>query len=300
MKRCHLAVLGLSGQSIFLSVDHFHQNGETVHAHSLFHEPGGKGYNQAVAAARLGAQVAYLTAVGDDADGAECTARLKEEGIEAFSVQKTAHTAYAAILTDRAGENRVTVFPGASAQLCAQDVRTHFEAAIAQSDFLILQNEIPEDAFCEALTLAEAHGVPVSLNPAPYAAWAEKYLRRAFLITPNLSEACALLGLEKQSITPEALARELTRAGFRRAVVTLGGDGALALEDGQFTLIPAVPVQAQDTTGAGDCFHAALTVRLAEGAPLCEAARFAARSAALSVTRPHVLTALPYAQEVTR
>lgn len=298
MKRSRLAVLGLSGQSVFLSVDHFHQNGETVHAASLFHEPGGKGYNQAVAAARLGAQVAYLTAVGEDADGEECTARLREEGIEAFCVPKPTHTAYAAILTDRRGENRVTVFPGASALLSAQDVREHFSQAIACADFLILQNEIPEAAFREAFTLAEEHGVPVSFNPAPYAAWAEPYLRRAQLVTPNYSEACALLGLQGQSPTPAQLAQALTQAGFHRAVVTLGGEGALVLQEGEFTLIPAMPVQAQDTTGAGDCFHAALTVRLAEGASLAQAAHFAARAAALSVTRPHVLTALPYAREV--
>lgn len=296
MKRVRLAVLGLSGQSIFLSVDHFHQNGETVHAHSLFHEPGGKGYNQAVAAARLGAQVAYLTAVGDDADGEECRSRLLEEGVTPVCARKQAHTAYAAILTDRAGENRVTVYPGASALLSEEDVRA-FEEQIAAADCLILQNELPEDAFREAFALADRHGVPVSLNPAPYAPWCAPYLRRAYVVTPNLSEACALTGLDAPA-EPMALAEALLRAGISRAVVTLGGDGALVIADNRFDLVPAVPVRACDTTGAGDCFHAALTVALARGDSLLEAARFAARAAALSVSRPHVLTALPYAREL--
>ena len=299
MKRAKLAVLGLSGQSVFLSVDHFHQNGETVHAQALFHEPGGKGYNQAVAAARLGAQVSYLTAVGEDADGEECLARLREEGVEAVGVRKPEHTAYAAILTDAAGENRVTVYPGASASLTAGDVRERFGEVIASSDYLILQNEIPAEAFEEAFSLAEAHGVPVALNPAPFAPWAAPFLRRAQVITPNLSEAMALLGL-REPVSPGVLARMLADEGYARAVVTLGGEGALALEGGRAVHIPAVPVRARDTTGAGDCFHAALTVRLAEGASLEEAARFAARSAALSVSRPHVLTAMPRRAELSK
>ena len=298
MKRAKLAVLGLSGQSVFLSVDHFHQNGETLHAESLFHEPGGKGYNQAVAAARLGAEVSYLTAVGRDADGAECEDYLREEGVEPHCALKDAHTAYAAILTDRAGENRVTVYPGASALLSGEDVR-RFEEQIAAADFLILQNEIPEAALAEAFALAERHRVPVSFNPAPYAAWAAPYLRRAYVVTPNRSEAHALLGLT--SLVPhDALAERLLQAGVSRAVVTLGSEGALALEEGHTCLIPALPVQARDTTGAGDCFHATLTVRLAEGASLLEAAQFAARAAALSVSKPHVLTALPFRETVER
>ena len=298
MKRAKLAVLALSGQSVFLSVDHFHQNGETLHAESLFHEPGGKGYNQAVAAARLGAEVYCLTAVGRDADGEECEARLREEGIEPHCVLKDAHTAYAVILTDRAGENRVTVYPGASALLSGEDVR-RFEGCIAASDFLILQNELPKAALAEAFSLAERHRVPVAFNPAPYAAWAEPYLRRAYVVTPNRSEAHALLGLT-ELVPHEELAGRLIQAGVSRAVVTLGSEGALALENGQTAFIPAVPVQTRDTTGAGDCFHAALTVRLAEGASLFEAASFASRAAALSVSKPHVLTALPCREAVER
>lgn len=242
--------------------------------------------------------MSYLTAVGRDADGAECEDYLREEGVLLCCALKDAHTAYAAILTDRTGENRVTVYPGASARLDKEDVR-RFEGRIAASDFLILQNEIPEAALSEALSLAERHRVPVSFNPAPYAAWAAPYLRRAYVVTPNRSEAHALLGLT-ELVSHEELARRLFQAGISRAVVTLGGEGALALEEGHTCLIPAVPVQARDTTGAGDCFHAALTVRLAEGAGLFEAAQFAARAAALSVSKPHVLTALPFRVTVER
>lgn len=299
MQPVDLSILGLGGQSVFLTVDHFHRNGETLHAGSLFHEPGGKGYNQAVAAARLGARVAFLGSVGRDADGDECEQRLIREGISpAIMVRKDVPTAYAAILTDRTGENRVTVFPGAAALLCAQDVREQFESVIASSRMLLMQQEIPQSAFEEALDIAQSHGIPVVLNPAPYAAWAVPHARRTSLITPNLSEAQQLLGLpadENQS--PAALAEALRSAGFDRAVVTLGGKGALVVDGEQETLIPACRVQAVDTTGAGDCYNAALCVRLLEGAPLTAAAQFAARAAALSVSRAHVLDAMPLRTE---
>ena len=295
-----LAIAGLSGQSVFLQVEHFHAPGETLHAGSLFSEPGGKGYNQAVAAARLGAKVAYLSAVGQDADGEACEARLRREGVTPCMVKKPVPTAYAAILTDARGENRVTVFPGASALLTGEDVYAHFGEAVASARMLLLQQEIPQDALRALFVLAGEHRVPVTLNPAPYAAWAASFARQASLITPNLSEAQALLGRPSD---PEedcaSIARGLREAGFARAVVTLGGRGALVVEGERTEKIPACPVRAVDTTGAGDCFNAALCVRLLEGAGLTDAAEFAARCAALSVTRPHVLDAMPFRKELS-
>ena len=300
MKKYDLALAALSGQSVFLGVDHFHAPGETVHAQSLFMEPGGKGYNQAVAAARLGAKVACLTALGDDADGRACALRLEREGVTPIPVIKDAPTAYAAILTDRGGENRVTVYPGASALLTGQDVTGRFSQAVREARMLLLTQEIPEEAFAALFGLAQEAGVPVVLNPAPYAPWAVPFAAKAALITPNLSEAQALLGLPSDpDADPLAIGKSLRAAGFSRAVVTLGSRGALVVDgDEPPRVLAAQPVKAVDTTGAGDCFNAALCVRLLAGDDLSLAARFAVRASALSVTRPHVLDAMPRLSEV--
>ena len=285
-----LLIFGLCGQSVFLSVPHFHRPEETLHATALFAEPGGKGYNQAVAAARMGAQVTFAGAIGRDSDGELCTQRLLQEGIAPRMCVKPERTAYAAILTDARGENRVTVFPGA--QLTAQDVSAA-EDAFSEADMLLLTPEIPEDAFARAMELAKRHGVCVTVNPAPYAPWVKKYLPDAWIITPNRAEACQLLGCPEAEIAMAAAA-----APYPRMVVTLGGDGALVKDGDTFTRIPAAPVTPVDTTGAGDCLNGVLCAKVLHGASLAEAARSAVRAASLSVTRAHVLDAMPYAEEL--
>ena len=143
-----LLIIGLCGQSVFLTVPHFHRPEETLHADSFFCEPGGKGYNQAVAAARMGAKVVFAGAVGRDADGEMCARRLNEEGIEPCMFKKDTRTAYAAILTDVQGENRVTVFSGA--QMTAEDVCA-LEPQFQTAEMVLLTPEIPEDAFAQAI-----------------------------------------------------------------------------------------------------------------------------------------------------
>ena len=285
-----LLIIGLCGQSVFLRVPHFHRPEETLHATDLFTEPGGKGYNQAVAAARMGAQVCFAGAIGKDADGEACTQRLLAEGVAPRMAHKAERTAYAAILTDDAGANRVTVYPGA--RLCAEDVAA-MENAFLAAGMLLLTPEIPEEAFAQAIALAKKHGVRVVVNPAPYAPWVEKYLGEAWLLTPNRSEACAMLGCGE-----EALLDALGRAAHPRMVVTLGGDGALCVQEGVLTPIAAPRVNAVDTTGAGDCLNGVLCALLLKGKPLAEAAELAVRAASLSVMQAHVLDAMPCRRDV--
>ena len=285
-----LVIIGLCGQSVFLSVDHFHRPEETLHAHDLFAEPGGKGYNQAVAAARMGASVAFAGAVGPDADGETCAKRLEEEGIVPLMAVKDGRTAFAAILTDRCGENRVTVYAGV--QLSAQDIDA-LEAQIASAKLLLLTPEIPEPAFARAMELAARHSVRVVINPAPYVRWVEPYLADAWCLTPNRSEACAMLGCRE-----EELEARLACAPHPRMLVTLGGEGALCVQEGTMVKIPARPVVPVDTTGAGDCLNGALCARLLAGDTLLEAAKKAVLAASLSVTRAHVLDAMPLAEEM--
>lgn len=293
MAEVQICVLGLGGQSVFLEVEHFHRPGETLSCKSLYREPGGKGYNQAVAASRLGARVRFLGAVGDDGDGRECRDFLVKQGVEpALEVIRDAPTAYACILTDCAGENRVTVCRGAAEKLSASFVR-ECEKEIAQSDWLLLNFETPPAANRAALELAKQHGVRVLVNPAPFCEAQAALLRDAFVITPNRREALSLLRLPETAGT-ENIASALRAENYARAVVTLGGEGALVFEKGETALLPAERCRAVDTTGAGDCFSAALAVSLGQGKSPCEAARRAIRAAAFSVQRKHVMQSLPY------
>lgn len=286
-----LFILGLCGQSVFLKVPHFHQPEETLHAQSLFTEPGGKGYNQAVAARRMGAKVFFAGAIGKDADGEACRARLHQEGIESYFFLKNERTAYAVILTDAAGENQVTVYPGA--QMEPEDLQ-EVKEAFDQASFLLLTPEMPESVFARAVEMAKERGIPILLNPAPYHPYIQRYLKDIWCITPNRSEAKALLGVSEDA----DLLHALQKAPFPRMVVTLGKEGAVCLEDGKCLRIPAPTVQAVDTTGAGDCLNGILAACLLEGMPLGKAAAFAVQGASLSVMHPHALDGMPYRQNL--
>lgn len=296
-KKAVIGAVGLGGESVFLSVDHFHMPGETLHAESLYVEAGGKAYNQAVAAARLGADVTFIGAVGEDSGGRLCRDVLVEEGIQAvLETVPGINTAYACILTDSGGENRVTVSRGAADMLSAAFIREN-EKAISRCTHLLLGLECPMEATLTALELAKKHGVYTIFNPAPAVALELDFLRSFDLITPNQQEAAVLLGLDR---IPEAaeLAKLLRREGFQQAVVTLGGEGSLLLYGDETLLFPALRVKAVDTTGAGDTFNAAIAVALGSGWTLKEAVEYATNASAWSVSRPHVLTSLPTAAQL--
>lgn len=286
MKVC---VVGLGGNSLFFGVDHFHKEGETVSSHSFFSEPGGKGYNQAVAAARLGAETSFIGAFGRDVNSHQCIEFLKNEGIIPLVAYKDVPCACACILTDKDGENRVTVYGGAAALLDENDIEK-FEDNIASSDILILQNEVPTSANKKAFEIAKAHGVYIIFNPAPAVDVDRALLLNADIITPNLHEAQTLFG--------EDYKKGMAEKGVNRAVVTLGSNGAELLENGEWKHIAPYKVKAVDTTGGGDCFNGALAVgmKLYEG--LYEACDFAALAASVAVSRPHAVEAMPYISDI--
>lgn len=293
-----ITVLGLCGNSVFLSVDHFHQPGETVSALHRYAEPGGKGYNQAVAAARLGAEVSFITCIGDDSDGRMCMEFLEKEGVAPIpQVHPSLPSAYACILTDAAGDNRVTVYRGAADHLTADFIRTQ-ESVIAESDLLLLNNEYPAECNTTAMELAQKHDVPVMYNPAPAMETDKSFLQSCRCVTPNLSETALLLGITDCSL-PE-LKDAFRKGGIPCAVVTLGGDGA-ALFEGETALhFPPCQTTAVDTTGAGDCFTAALSVALLDGKTSAEAVVWAMNAAALSVSKPYVMPSLPKKAELEK
>ena len=265
-----IAVIGLTGNTVFMGVPHFHAGGETVHATDFHSELGGKGFNQAVAAARQGAEVAFLTAVGDD-DAEKVRSFLASERIAGMVAGKATPSAHATILTDGTGETRVTVFPGA--RLDVADVEP-FAEAIAAADILLLSNEVPEEVNLRASEIAAANGVRIILNPAPSRPIPDALKRRVFMFTPNEFETA---GLEDARC---------------EVVETLGAKGCRIRSTGE--TVQAVPCgDAVDSTGAGDTFNAVLAVRLAEGESLPEACRAANEAAAKSVTVRYVLPSLP-------
>ena len=279
MRRPVITVLGLCGRSVFLKVDHFHHSGETLHASSIYIEPGGKGYNQAVAAARLGAEVHFFAACGDDEDGRACIDFLISEGIHPHIQVVGIPTAFASILTDKDGSNEVTVYRGSANALSAAFLEKH-EDIIAESDIVLLNFEVPDEAVDATCRITREYGIKTILNPAPAHKCSEEYLNQFYCITPNQSEA-ETLGYET-----------------KREVITLGGDGALLVEDGVRTHFPALQTPVKDTTGAGDCFNGALAVAIAEKEPFLKAVQFAQKAAVWSVSHDYVMPSLPYRNQI--
>ena len=270
-----IAVIGLVGRSMFFEVPRFHTGGETIHATGFHEEWGGKGFNQAIAAARQGASVSFLGKAGGEADAAAIESFCEKEGVAAhicFSRAVMEPTACAAILTDGAGETRVTVARGI--ELDEADADFGFKDQIAAADILLLNNEVPDAVNLRASEIAAANGVRVVFNPAPARPIPAALAERVFLFTPNEFEEPAL----------SAVAGEV--------VTTLGARGCRIRSTGE--TIPAPPVNAVDTTGAGDTFNGVLAVRLAEGERLVDACRAANEAAARSVTVRYVMPAIPF------
>lgn len=290
-----IAVVGSYGAGLTMRVTTAPGAGETVTGGEFDSGPGGKGSNQAVGAARLGADVSFLTAVGDDAFGADARALWQAEGIDASSVVTArGATMVGFIMVEPSGENRIAIAPGALDELDAAAVRT-FEHRIADADILVASMEIPESAVVEALRIARAHGVRTLLNPAPARALPDEAWPTIDVITPNETEAPVLLGLgPDHGLTDAELVARLRERTGGSVILTRGGRGALLSSDAGIEEVPPLPVaHVVDTTGAGDSFTAALAVALAEGADLSVAARFAAAAGAHTVTVAGVIPALP-------
>jgi len=293
-----VVVVGSVNADLVARTPHLPTPGETVLGESFETVPGGKGANQAVAAARLGAAVTLVARVGDDDLGRGAVAGFAAEGVDTrhITVDSHAPTGTAVILVDSTtGENCIVVVAGANGRLRPADIEAA-RPAIEAANILLCQLEVPLDAVATAIRIAHAAGVRVLLNPAPACDLPPGMLARVSILTPNEAEAQALTG----AADPADAAAILLSRGVGFVVVTLGERGALIAQPGSPTIvIPAAPVGTViDTTAAGDCFSAALAVRLAGGAGIADSVRFAHAAASVSVGRAGAQPSLPHRDEV--
>jgi ribokinase len=274
--------------------------GETVQGCDLFVGPGGKGANQAVAAARLGAQVSIIGRVGDEPRGRELIRGLREEGIDTrFVMFDRKHPTGAAIIAvDDAGEKQISAALGANLTLKRADIRKA-EALIARADVLLMQFESAVECVVEAAAIARKHEVKVVLDPAPPTKFPRELLKLIYAIRPNSAEAEFLTGVKvKDRASARRAAQVLLKRGVQIAAIQAGEEGDLVVSRDEEFLVRRVKVKAVDATGAGDAFAAGLAVAIAEGMPLAKAAHFANVTAALSTTKFGAQAGMPKRREV--
>ncbi|MCA1783572.1 MAG: ribokinase [Dermatophilaceae bacterium] len=297
-----VAVVGSYGVGLTMRVPRLPVAGETLSGGEFMSGHGGKGSNQAVQAARLGAQVDFLTAIGADAMGESAQRLWVDEGISAHPViVEDVATMAGMIIVEPSGENRIVIAAGALDHLAPHHV-DEFRDELADADIVVVSLEIPVAVAVHALRLAHGAGTRTLLNPAPASALPDETWGSVDLLTPNATEAAILLGLDPADgagAGAEDLARRLHDRTGATVLLTCGAEGVVVCQGDEITTVPAAPVTTVvDTTGAGDAFTAAAAVAIAEGADPIEAARFAARVGAHVVGHREVVPALPTRSQI--
>jgi ribokinase len=300
MRQPKIVVVGTSNVDIVVKAPRIPRPGETVLGGDWIQATGGKGANQAVAAARLGARVYLVACVGTDAFGDTTWRNLTREGLDLTYISRleNAPTGIALIIIDENGQNSIAVAPGANSRLSVQ----HVEAAakdILDCDAVLVQLEIPLETAEYTAKVARQGRATVILNPAPAQPLNESFLRSVDILTPNEVEASILAGLTVSDLTSaERAARLLLSHGPRHVIITLGSQGALWAHRDGIRHVPGFPVQAVDSTAAGDAFNGALACAIARGVDMPQAIGYANAVGALSVTRIGAQPSLPHAPEV--
>lgn len=296
-----ITVVGSYATGLTMKVKRLPSTGETLLGTGYRVDYGGKGSNQAVGSARLGANVSFVARIGKDAFGEMALGLYRDEGIDVAHVKQTAAapTGVGFIIVEAAsGNNCIAIDPGANELLSADDI-SDCAAAFQSTSVVLTQLEIPVAAAEAALRFGRAVGAITILNPAPVRPLPPSILQLVDVLTPNQVEAKVLTGRSPDDvIEPEQLARELIRSGVKQVVMTLGERGALIVTSSSTTHVPAISVSAVDTTGAGDAFNAGLAIALASGASLEAAVQFAVVTGGLAVTKEGVIPSLPSQNEI--
>jgi ribokinase len=301
MSPCRILVVGSVNTDLVIRVPRLPRPGETVLGGEFFEAAGGKGANQAVAAARLAREpVAFVAAVGDDAFGRRSLDNLRSENLVLNAVKVVAgmSSGVAQIVVDDRGENAIAVASGANAALRPEDIDSLPQELIAGARVFLTCLETPLDTVARGLERAKRAGLLTVLNPAPAGSLRGHLdvLELVDVLTPNELEAAELAGADSDA-DPMTLARQLRQCGARDCVITLGSQGCLVAGD-RIETIAGIQVTAVDSTAAGDAFNGALAVALAEGRGLSDAARWANRAAAIAVTRQGAQPSLPSREEL--
>jgi ribokinase len=294
-----IVVVGSANTDMVVQVAHLPAQGETVLGGKFVTAQGGKGANQAVAAARLGAQVTFVARLGRDAFGQGSAAAYQANGINTDYIawDDQVPSGVALIMVNESGQNIIAVAPGANGRLAPDDVMAA-ERAFKDADGVLLQLEIPLEAVGTAIKLARRYGVRVIVNPAPATPLPDELLKSIDILTPNEGEVAVLTRKYSTSDTPDAALCLYHHGGVQTLVVTRGAKGALVIDHGEKSIVPGFAVKPVDTTGAGDAFNAALAVALGRGEQLVEAVRYANAVGALAVTRLGAQSSLPTEEQV--
>jgi ribokinase len=300
MAKPSVLVIGSSNTDLIVKAERIPRPGETILGGEFVTAGGGKGANQAVAAARAGGAVTFIARVGRDANGDRAVAGFAAAGIDVKYVIRdpTRPSGVALVFVGRGGENSIAVASGANDRLSPTDVRKA-KRAFQPAWVVLLQLETPLKTIGASIELAVAAGLRVVLNPAPARSLPARLLERVYLLTPNESEAELLTGVAVANERSAAKAADaLLDRGVHHVAITMGSRGAFVAGPGVRQMIPGFKVKAIDATGAGDVFNGALVVALAEGRPLLEAARFGCAAAAISVTRLGAQPSAPTRREI--
>jgi ribokinase len=296
-----IAVVGSYATGLSMRVEHLPSPGETVLAKGYRTDYGGKGSNQAVGCARLGASVSFVAKIGRDNFGDMALGLYRNEGIDVSYVTQTADAPTGVgfiMVEEKGGQNCISLDPGANELLTAAEV-SNSDGAFTSAVVVIAQLEIPIGAAEAALRRGRAQGLATILNPAPVRPLPDSMLEMVDVLTPNQVEAKILVGRSSDdSAPPEDIGRELIRRGVKQVVMTLGEDGALVITKTSVWHLPAIQVTAVDATGAGDAFNAGLATALAFGEGLRDAAQFAVVAGGLAVRKEGVIPSLPYCQDL--
>jgi ribokinase len=301
MQAKKIVVVGSCNTDMVIKADRLPVPGETILGGTFFMNPGGKGANQAVAAARMGGNVTLISKTGNDVFGKQSVMLYTAENIKTdYIYSDPKHPSGVALITvDSQGENCIVVASGANAYLTPSDM-DKASAEIESSDLVLMQLEIPIDTVEYVAEMASKKGIKVILNPAPARALSDNLLKHLYIIIPNKSEAEILSGIKVSDIESAKLAADIISAkGVDIVVITLGSQGALIKEYGKYLFVEAFKVDALDTTAAGDTFCGAFCVGLSEGRTIPDAVKLAARAAAITVTRMGAQASIPYRSELS-